>query len=79
MKKTQLLEMRNKSLSELNKLVAEKRMALMVTRAKLKSSQEKNLKKKKGLDHELSQILTIIKEKELSEKSEKAPEKGETK
>ena len=65
MKKKDLLSLRQKGIDELKKLVASKRNEFYKSHAQMKSSGEKNLKKPKNLRHEISQILTIIREKEI--------------
>jgi ribosomal protein L29 len=75
MKKKDLVGLRNKNISELKKMVDNKRGEFYNSYASLKASGEKNVKKSKNLRHEISQILTIIREKEIIEEIEK--EKGE--
>ncbi len=65
MKKKGLKDLRAKEIDELKKLVSEKRKETSVIYAKVKTGQEKNLKKVKGLKKEIAQILTIIREKEI--------------
>ncbi len=65
MKKKGLKDLRVKEIDELKKLVSEKRKETSVIYAKVKTGQEKNLKKVKGLKKEIAQILTIIREKEI--------------
>ena len=74
MKKKDLIGLRNKHISELKKTVDNKRAEFYNSYASLKASGEKNVKKSKNLRHEISQILTIIREKEIVEEIEK--EKG---
>ncbi|MFV1917271.1 MAG: 50S ribosomal protein L29 [Patescibacteria group bacterium] len=68
MKKNDLNKQRSKSLKELGKLVEDKKLDLIKTKAKTVASREKNLKKAKNLKHDIAQILTIIKESQLVEK-----------
>lgn len=65
MKKKGLKDLRVKEIDELKKLVSEKRKETSVIYTKVKTGQEKNLKKVKGLKKEIAQILTIIREKEI--------------
>ncbi len=71
MKKKDLTDLRNKKVSELEKLLSKKRNELINTYAKIKAGQEKNLKKAKNMRRDIAQILTIIREKELLEKETK--------
>lgn len=75
MKKKDLIGLRNKNISELKKMVDNKRAEFYNSYASSKASGEKNVKKSKNIRHEISQILTIIREKEIIEEIEK--EKGE--
>lgn len=68
MKKNDLNKSRSKSLKELGKLVEDKKLDLIKTKAKTAASREKNLKKAKNLKYDIAQILTIIKESQLIEK-----------
>jgi ribosomal protein L29 len=74
MKKKDLIGLRNKNITELKKMVDNKRGEFYNSYASLKASGEKNVKKSKNLRHEISQILTVIKEKEIIEEIDK--EKG---
>ncbi len=71
MKKKELISLRTKKIEELKKLVKEKKLAYTQTLARAKSEEEKNLKKGKNLKKETAQILTFIREKEISQKEEK--------
>jgi ribosomal protein L29 len=71
MKKKDLTDLRNKKISELEKLLSKKRNELINTYAKIKAGQEKNLKKAKNIRRDVAQILTIIREKELLKKETK--------
>ncbi len=67
MKRKDLIKLREKSQKELEKVVKEKKLELLKIGADLKANREKNFKKAKNLRHELAQVLTIIREKELME------------
>ena len=67
MKKNDLVKLRGKKLSEIEDLLKNKKLEFIKTKTNLKAKREKNLKKAKILSHEVSQILTIIRERELSE------------
>ena len=82
MKKKDLANLKGKKEGELVKLVDDKRKELVVTHAKVKAGQEKNLKKVKSLKKDVAQILTILRElniKEEEEKKEKANQKQQAK
>lgn len=68
MKKKDLNELRNKKISDLVKLVKEKKLDLTKSLIKRKTGGEKNLKKAKNLKLEIARILTIVGEKEIMEK-----------
>jgi ribosomal protein L29 len=65
MKKKDLQLIRNKSLPELLSLVKSKRKELALSYVKIKSGKIKNTSVLKNLKREISQILTLIKEKEI--------------
>ena len=75
MKKKELIKLREKTKGELIKLIPEKKKEISETYAKTKAGQEKNLKKVKIARHDLAQVLTVIKEKDLVEKEEVKEEK----
>lgn len=77
MKKKELQTMRNKTKKELAELASEKANELEKAVVELKVSKEKDLKKAKNTRKELSQLLTLVREKEiLEEESQVAEEKG---
>lgn len=71
MKKKELQELRTKEIKNLEKEAEEKKLEYLKFVAGLKASKEKDFKKGKKLRHDLSQILTIIREKELFASEEK--------
>lgn len=79
MKKKDLQDLRNKKVVELEKIVAEKRQKNVLATAKMKTGQEKKIKKAKNLRREIAQILTIIREKQILEEEEKKEAKNSTK
>jgi len=64
-------ELRTKDKAKLVKEAEELKNQIFKFNAELKVSKEKNLKKGKNLKRDLSQILTIIREKELQKEVEK--------
>ena len=70
MKKKQLNSLRGKKTSDLQKMVNERKLELIKLGAERKVGKGKNVKKSKNLKHEIAQILTVLREKEIS-KSEK--------
>lgn len=71
MKKKDLIGLRGKTEKELVRLAGKKLVDIAKAKAAIKAGQEKNLKKVKLLRGEISQILTILKEKEIISKLEK--------
>lgn len=71
MKKKELLDLRKKEVSDLKNLAAAKRIEIVKARMEMKAKKQKNLKIVKNLSHDLAQILTIIREKEILEKEGK--------
>ena len=67
MKKKDLQTLREKNIDELTKIVDKKKVEFNKAQAKITTANEKNLKKPKNLRHEISQILSIIRERELME------------
>jgi ribosomal protein L29 len=76
MKKKELIKLREKTVEELKKLSSDKRLELIKIESELKGGKEKNLKKVKNQRHELAQILTIVREKEIMEKEIMEKEKS---
>lgn len=68
MKRNELFKLRGKVKEELKDLVEIKKLEFLKVEANIKAKREKNLKRAKILRHELSQVLTILREKELMEK-----------
>ncbi len=71
MKKKELQGLRTKKQDELQKMLVDLKSEIIKAKADIITSREKNFKKVKNLRHNLSQLLTIIKEHEIMEKEEK--------
>lgn len=69
MKTKDLSNLVSKPISELEKIVIDKKTTLMKSKADIIASREKNLKTAKNLRREISQILTLIRQKEIMEKA----------
>lgn len=72
MKKKQLKSIRTKEEKEIKKILDDKRKSASELYAKMKVGQEKNSRKVKMLRRDISQILTILKEKEIKREEEAA-------
>lgn len=68
MKKKEMNEVKAKDIKEMEKILSEKKTDIMKTRAQIVASKEKNLKKIKMAKRDISQISTIIREKQIAEK-----------
>lgn len=75
MKRNDLIKLRGKAKEELKGLAEVKKLEFMKVEANIKAKREKNLKKAKILRHDISQVLTILREKELMEKDKTAKSK----
>ncbi len=71
MKKKDYVSLRGKKADELKKSVREKKNELAGIAGKVKTGEEKNLKKMHNLRLEIARLLTIIREKELVEQEAK--------
>lgn len=67
MKKKDYVSLRTKKTEELVKSVREKKNELAGVAGKVKTGEEKNLKKMHNLRLEIARLLTIIREKEILE------------
>ena len=74
MKKKDIISLRSKEAIELAQLVGQMRLEIVKTKANISASKEKNLKKVKNLRHDLAQVVTLMREKQIMEKA-----KGEIK
>jgi ribosomal protein L29 len=79
MKSNNLKDLRKKDFEELRKIAGEKRVEKQNAKAAIKVGSEKNLKKVRHLKKELSQLLTVIREKEIIEKVNKQNKKSKKK
>ena len=70
MKKKDIISLRSKGAGELAKLVGQMRLEIVKTKVNISASKEKNLKKVKNLRHDLAQTLSLMREKQIVEKSE---------
>lgn len=77
MKKKDLINLKSKTEKELTRLSEKKVVELEKVRANMKVGQEKNLKKVKLLRHEISQILTVLREKEIVKRLEEEVKKAD--
>ena len=68
MKKKEMNELKAKDIKEMEKILSEKKIDIIKTRAQVVTSKEKNLKKIKMAKRDISQISTIIREKQIAEK-----------
>jgi len=68
MKKKEMNEVKAKDIKEMEKIISEKKIDIIKTRAQVVTSKEKNLKKIKMAKRDISQISTIIREKQIAEK-----------
>ena len=68
MKRKQLDDQKSKDVNFLNKLIAENKIELQKVQAEIRAGKEKNLKKAKNLRTDISQLLSILKEKEILER-----------
>lgn len=72
MKTKDLKQLRTKTLKELTDIAKEKRREMLLSYAKIKAGKEKNTSLVKKIRKDIAQILTIIKEKEILERSKQA-------
>jgi len=81
MKKNDLFGIRVKDKDSIFKIAAKKRQELNILAAKMPTKGDKNLKKLKNLKKELSQVLTLLREREIidEEKGKTGMDKNETK
>lgn len=80
MKKAEKKTLRGKKISELEVTLAKKKTELIKEVAELKSGKSSNPKNKRSLKRDISQISTIIREKELQERTkdkEQSTKKGQ--
>jgi len=75
MKKKELNDLRIKDIKSLRKLAMDKKAEAAKKKMEIVGSKEKNLKSTNNLRHDLAQILTLIREKEIMEKLQPKEEK----
>ena len=71
MKKRDLKDIRIKKTEEIEKMVSDRKGELIKLAIKVKSGEEKNLKKMKNIREEIAKLLTIAKENKLIEENSK--------
>lgn len=71
MKKGKLKDLRSKTVKELEKVVEKMKADLLKVKVSAKVGKQRNLKEAGNLRHEIAQILTIIREKQISKKETK--------
>lgn len=74
MKKDELNTLKKKSKSELIKILDEKKIDLLKSRAEIKAGKEKNLKKVRNMRRYIAQVKTILRLQELVEDSKSGKE-----
>lgn len=79
MKLKELNSLRAKDLKEINALINKKVSEIRQAEVKNKVSKEKNLKRIKMLRRDVSQIKTILREKEMAEQSADNSKEAESK
>ena len=70
MKKNDLATLRQKEVKDLEKMLKEKKADVAKTEVNTVAGKEKNVKKANNLRREISQILTLIREREILKKEE---------
>lgn len=70
MKKNDLATLRQKEVKDLEKMLKEKKAEVAKTEINTVAGKEKNVKKANNLRREISQILTLIREREILKKEE---------
>jgi ribosomal protein L29 len=66
MKIKELKEVKNKDIKELETMVSKQKLELMKNQVKIAGGKEKNLKKSWNLRKEIAQLMSIIKEKQIT-------------
>lgn len=72
MKRKDLVDLKTKEVKDLNKILGDKKAELEKVMVNVSVGKEKNFKKAKNLRRDISQILTIVKEKEIGKKEVKS-------
>ena len=68
MKKKDLQKLRKESLAKLRSETEKKKLEIVTLVAKIKAGKSTNIKEKRTLKRDISQIMTIIREKEITKK-----------
>lgn len=68
MKRKDLVDLKTKEVEDLNKILGEKKTKLEKLMVNISAGKEKNLKSASNLRRDISQILTIMREKEILKK-----------
>ena len=68
MKRKEFNDLKTKDIKDLRKLGRDKKFEASKKRMEIVSGKEKNLKATNNLRHDLAQILTVVREKEIMEK-----------
>ena len=76
MKRKDFTDLKTKSVSDLKKIVFDKKAEEMKARMSVGTGKEKNLKKAGNLRREIAKIQTLVREKEILAKLEVETEKG---
>lgn len=79
MKTKDFRDLKTKSIEELKKLAANKRLEAIKAKNEVAAGKEKNLKLSMNIRREVAKILTLIKEKEIVELVEAKKEKKQDK
>ena len=72
MKRKDLVDLKTKEVKDLNKILGDKKAELEKIMVNVSVGKEKNLKKAKNLRRDISQTLTIVREKEIRKKEVKS-------
>lgn len=68
MKKKELIDLRSKEVKVLNKMILDKKTEIEKNRVKVFSGKQKNFSFSRNLRREVSQLMTLVKEKQIMEK-----------
>lgn len=79
MEKKDFGAMKSKTIKQLEKQVAKERADLLKFATEFKAGKKKSPKKGRALKKSIAQILTVIREKEIVEQSERSKKTKETK
>ncbi len=69
MKTKDLKQLRTKTIKELEGLIKAKKQDLLLSYAKIKAGKEKNTSLIKRIRRDIAQLLTLVREKEILERS----------